>query len=179
MRWIAVLAALSASLAAAGCGGGSGHGPPKTTPAPAPSASSDPPAAAADAAVVRAWADALRVGHVARADGLFSLPTIIENGTPPLSFRTRAEIHLFDTSLPCGARLLRAVSHHGYVLAEFKLTQRAGPGGGHCDGTGAKASTAFRVVGGRIREWRRILGLPGPGGQTPTPPPPPATAPET
>jgi hypothetical protein len=179
MGRIAVLAALIATVAAAGCGGGGGHAPAKTTTTPSPAASADPPARPADVAIVRGWADALRAGHVARADGLFSLPTIIENGTPPLSFRTRAEIHLFDTSLPCGARLLRTVAHHGYVLAEFKLTQRAGPGGGHCDGTGARAATAFRIVAGRIREWRRIIGLPGPGGQAPTPPPPPATGPET
>jgi hypothetical protein len=116
---------------------------------------------------------------VARADGLFSLPTVVQNGTPPLRLRTRAEIHLFDSSLPCGARLVRTVAHHGYVLAQFKLTERAGPGGGHCDGTGNSAATAFRIVAGKISEWRRIANLPGPGGQPPPPSAPSATAPLT
>jgi hypothetical protein len=94
----------------------------------------------------------------------------VENGTPPIRLRSRAAVHLFDESLPCGARLLRAVSHHGYVLAEFKLTQRSGPGGGRCDGPGDEAATAFRIVRGKISEWRRIPGLPdepAPAGETP------------
>jgi hypothetical protein len=168
--------ALIATLAAAGCGGGSGQKPSKTTTSPA---ASGPSARAADAAVVRGWADALRLGHVAHADGLFSLPAVVENGTPPLRLRTRAEIHLFDSSLPCGARLVRTVAHHGYVLAQFKLTERAGPGGGHCDGTGHSAAAAFRIVAGKIREWRRIAALPGPGGQAPPPSAPTTTAPLT
>jgi hypothetical protein len=167
-----VAVALGAALALSACGGGS-HTPAHTTRT-TPPAAAVPAAPAAEVAVVRAWADLLRNGHVARADSLFSVPVIVSNGTPPLPLTTRAQIHGFDVSLPCGARLLRAVEHHGYVLAEFKLTERLGPGGGHCDGPGASASAAFRIVHGKIREWRRIVGLPG----TPAPPPPATTSPQ-
>jgi hypothetical protein len=173
MRRSIAVAALVGVLGAAGCGGGS-HKPARRAAAPPATATPSVPARAADVAVVRGWADALRRGHVARADSLFSLPALVQNGTPPLPLTTRSEVHGFDLSLPCGARLLRTVAHHGYVLAEFRLTERRGPGGGHCDGTGHSAATAFRIVGGKIREWRRIVGLPGKA-----PPPPSATAPQT
>jgi hypothetical protein len=167
-----VAVALGGALALSGCGGGS-HKPARTArTSPAPAAG---PAAPADqVAVVRAWADSLRNGRVTHADSLFSLPVIVSNGTPPLPLTTRSEIHGFDVSLPCGARLVRTVEHHGYILAEFKLTERLGPGGGHCDGPGASAATAFRIVHGKIREWRRIVGLPG----TPPPTPPATTSPQ-
>jgi hypothetical protein len=158
--------ALAAVLVLAGCGGA--HRSPA---APPHATAAVPQARAADLAIVRGWADALRQGHVARADSLFALPAIVANGTPPLRLRSRAEIHLFDESLPCGARLERTVLHHGYVLAQFKLTQRSGPGGGQCDGPGGQAATAFRIVAGKIREWRRIPGLPGKAA------PPPASSP--
>ena len=156
MRRIAV-AGLIGVLGAAGCGGGS-HKPAPTTQA---TPSLGPPARAADVAVIRRWVDALRHGDVAGADSMFSVPVVVQNGTPPLPLTTRAQIHGFDISLPCGARLVSTVSHHGYVLAAFVLTERQGPGGGHCDGPGDTAATAFRIVKGRIREWRRITGLPG------------------
>ena len=169
MHRFAAAVALGGALAVAGCGGGSKHSPP---PPPATARGSAP---AAQVAVIRGWADALRLGRVRQADSLFALPAVVENGTPPLQLRSRAEIHLFDESLPCGARLVRAVAHHGYVLAQFKLTQRRGPGGGQCDGPGGEAATAFRVVGGKISEWRRIPDLSG----APTPGAPSAAAPQT
>jgi hypothetical protein len=55
------------------------------------------------------------------------------------------------------------------VIAEFRLTDRKGPGAvTPCQGKGAKASTAFRVVSGKIREWRRVSGFPDEGAPAPT-----------
>jgi hypothetical protein len=146
---------LLAMLGLAACGGGGGDAKPKPSPTPA--------------SVIRGWAEALRAGDVAKAGTYFALPAVVSNGTPPLTVRTRAELGAFDRALPCGARLLRTVGHHGYVIAEFRLVDRHGPGAiSPCPGKGAKAATAFRVVKGKIREWRRVTAFPGDGAPPPT-----------
>ena len=48
------------------------------------------------------------------------------------------------------------------MIAEFRLTNRAGPGAVRpCGGEGDKADVAFLIKGGKIPEWRRAGGLPG------------------
>ena len=127
-------------LGAAACGGGGGH------------ATSEVPSAQA---VIKAWADTLRSGDVNGAAGYFSVPALVQNGTPPLSLMTRAEVRAFNRSLPCGARLLRTYAAGRYTAAVFRLTERPGPG--RCgSGTGETARTAFLVRNGKIREWRRL-----------------------
>lgn len=167
MRASGVLAALLLLVLAAGCGE-SGGAARSTTTAKRPATATSP-----DRAVVAGWADALRSGRIARADAYFDLPALVQSGGPPARLRTRAQVHAFDLGLPCGARLVRTLSHHGYLLAEFRLTERAGPGGGGCDGPGELAATAFLIRAGHIVEWRRIAGLPG-SGASPTPPQPEA-----
>lgn len=111
--------------------------------------------------VIRAWADALRAGDVDRAVDQFALPAVVANGTGPLRLGARADIRAFNVALPCGARLLDTTVRDGYVVATFELTDRSGPGAVRpCDGRGARAATAFRIRGGKIREWRRVP-LPG------------------
>jgi hypothetical protein len=106
-------------------------------------------------AVIKSWADSLRRGQVERASLLFSVPAIVENGTPPILLDTRREVRAFNATLPCGARLLRTFSHERYVTAEFRLTER--PGKGRCgDGTGQKARVTIVVLDNRIVEWRRV-----------------------
>lgn len=118
-----------------------------------------------DASVVRAWADTLRRGDLDGAAALFAVPTRVQNGTPLLELRSRAAIRDFNHALPCGARVLRTVRHHGYVIATFRLVDRMGPGAVHpCGGKGAEASTAFKIVAGHIAEWRRV---PTPAEQVP------------
>lgn len=151
---------------ASGCGDGgggrTGTSSGTSTPAPAPSGAHG---SRSDRAVVQGWADALRGGRIARADAYFRLDALVSpGGGAPVHLRTRAEVHAFDLGLPCGARIVRTLAHEGYLLAEFRLTERGGPGGGSCDGPGGLAATAFRIVDGHIAEWRRITGLPGSGG---------------
>lgn len=147
-----MLLALAVALGA--CGGGSaGNGtgarpPATTTPLDA------------DARVVRAWADALRHGHVATAATYFALPAVVANGSPPLRLATRAAVRGFNRSLPCGALLVATEpTPHGFLVATFRLVER--PGEGTCgSGTGALARVAIRVRGGRIAYWLRIEGVP-------------------
>jgi hypothetical protein len=156
-----VLAAALA-LALAGCGGGS----------PGPDLGNgregDERGGSADAAVVRRWADTLRRGDVAGAARLFALPVRVANGTPLVTLRSRRQVRGFNRALPCGARVLKTTPHHGYVIAEFRLIDRRGPGAvPDCPGRGAKAATAFKVVSGHITEWRRVP-VPGEDGRPST-----------
>src|SRR4051794_3587592 len=154
---------LVASAVLAGCGGGSG-------PAPKLGEDNGGEKAAGDSgsAVVRRWADTLRKGDVAGAAELFALPARVANGTPLLTLRSRGQVRGFNRALPCGARVLSTTPHHGYVIAEFRLTDRSGPGAvPHCPGRGHRAATAFKVVSGHITEWRRVP-MPGEGGGSST-----------
>jgi hypothetical protein len=113
--------------------------------------------------VIRAWADALRKGDVRGAASFFALPSVVANGTPPVVLHTRADARLFNTSLPCGARLLRTSSAGRFTTATFRLTERPGPGA--CGrGVGLEARTTFVISGGKIREWRRVPDRPAPSG---------------
>ncbi len=143
--------------AGAGCGGASAlrHG---TVATQRPDTVSTP-ARGSDVAVVRAWARAVAHGRFAAAARLFALPSLYYNGGPVLRLTTRAQVRQV-TRLPCGARLLRAVHHAGYVIARFRLVQRPGA---HCTGAGEPAYTAFKIRGGRIVRWIRVAGLPRPG----------------
>jgi hypothetical protein len=144
-----------AAIYASGCGGG---GDGAKSPAPAQ-------AGPGAAAVIRNWADTLRRGDVRGAADLFALPSIVSNGTPPVELHTRADARLFNSSLPCGARLIRTSSAGRFTTATFRLTERPGPGscGG---GVGLTARTTFVISGGKIREWRRVADQPAPSGRT-------------
>jgi len=113
--------------------------------------------------VIRAWADTLRRGDVTAAARFFAVPSVVANGTPPVVLSTRAEVRAFNSSLPCGARLLRTSSSGRFTTAVFRLTERPGPG--RCGtGTGQTARTTFVIRDGKIDEWRRVADTPQPTG---------------
>jgi hypothetical protein len=152
--------ALVGVVALAGCGGGgaakhraatttNGTTTPRQAPAPAGARAADP----ASVRVIRGWVDAERRGDIAAAAGYFDLPALVANGGPPLVLRTRQAVRLWNSGLPCGARLLTATAFRGYVIARFRLTPRPGQ---RCDGTGLTASTAFKLRHGRIAQWVRV-----------------------
>jgi hypothetical protein len=106
--------------------------------------------------VIRSWADELRAGDVAAASERFALPSVIQNGTPPLQLTTRSQVEAFNRSLPCGAKLTDAVAVDRFTIATFVLTERPGPG--ECGkGVGETAKTAFVVRKGLITQWRRVV----------------------
>lgn len=144
---LAVLAALC--VLAAGCGSSESGGGGLTTTDAGPRAA--PPTKPED--VIRAWADAQRANHIDAATRLFAVPSIVFNGGPPMSLRTRAQVRAFNSSLPCGARLLRTMRHASFVIATFRLTKRPGA---RCDGPGGTARTAFKIRKGKIAQWLRV-----------------------
>jgi hypothetical protein len=149
------------AFGAAGCGS-DGSDPkraqatprPKTTATPAQGGSK--PASKSDDAVIRGWADALRAGHVSEASRYFAIPSVVSNGTPPVSLRSRSDVEFFNAALPCGANVTRTVDTGVFVVATFVLTER--PGAGSCgSGVGGKAATAFMISKGKIVQWRRVV----------------------
>lgn len=146
-RALAALAALGA-LALGGCGSSDDE-------------EAIPGGADADAVeVIKEWADELRAGDVLAASEHFAVPSVVQNGTPPIRLTNRHDIEAFNRSLPCGATLIRAISSGRYTIATFELTERPGPGEcGH--GVGETARTAFVIEGGLITQWRRVVDLPG------------------
>jgi hypothetical protein len=85
---------------------------------------------------------------------MFALPSIVQNGTPPIAVRTYAQARAFNASLPCGAEFRRAVQIGRFTVVVFRLTER--PGGDCAQGVGEAAGTAFVVRHGKIFEWRRV-----------------------
>lgn len=113
------------------------------------------PAAGSAEKVIRGWADAHRRGDMKAAARYFAVPSTISNGGAPVKLLTQADIVFFNTTLPCGAKILStAAVAHGFTLTTFELTER--PGAGKCgSGTGGTARVAFRVRMGKITDWRR------------------------
>ena len=142
---LACLLAAAGVLALGGCGGSSGQS--------SVAGGADPDAVK----VIKGWVDALRAGHVDDATDFFSVPTVVQNGTPPLELTSRQQVVQFNESLPCGAKLTRAEPRGRFILATFVLTDRPGPGSGQCGaGVGEIAQTAFAIHSDHITEWRRV-----------------------
>ena len=161
-RLAGALAALVLGIAACGGGDGDDRADRARTPAPSPSAAPEEDVTipeevdAADAAVVRVWADTLRRGDVRGAAELFAIPSLVSNGTAPIRLQSRAQVRFFNRALPCGATLIGTEpAPHGFLIATFRLTERPGPG--KCgSGTGETARTAFRVRDAHITDWLRV-----------------------
>ena len=60
------------------------------------------------AQVIDEWSTALREGDVEAAAEYFELPSVAQNGTPPLELESREDVIAFNEALPCGAELVRA-----------------------------------------------------------------------
>ena len=110
----------------------------------------------ADARVIDEWSKALSRGDVAAAARLFAIPSVAQNGPALIRIRDAADARLFNSSLPCGARLIEATPEGDFVVATFELSER--PGGDCGSGAGESARTAFEIVDGEIVEWRRVVG---------------------
>jgi hypothetical protein len=158
-RLAALVAGVSA-LALAGCGA-NGADVTETVSVPAAQAPREhDPAPDAATRVIRGWSDTLRHGDVDGAARYVALPSIvqIQPGGPAERITQRRQAVVFQTILPCGARLISAQVEGRYVNALFLLTERPGA---TCDAPGATARTAFLIRRGRIVEWRRRPDEPG------------------
>lgn len=138
-------------LAAGGCGGdegGSGTGGEPASSGEIPGGA-DPE----DVAVIDEWSATLSTGDVDGAADFFAIPSVAQNGTPPLDLESEDDVTAFNEALPCGAKLVEATEEDGFILATFELTER--PGGDCGPGVGEQAQTAFVIEDGKIAEWRR------------------------
>ena len=164
---LSAVVAVAVSLAIVACGGSSharahtGAKPQSTRTGGASTTPSDDAAKApkrADpkrVAIVRAWSDALRAGNVAKAASYFAVPAVVQNGGPEYLLRNRDGVRAFNSSLPCGAIVVRGVRAGRYTIVTFKLTDRSkNPQG--CGSVGHFAATAFGFRHGRISEWLRV-----------------------
>jgi hypothetical protein len=115
--------------------------------------------------VISAWSEALRGGDITAAAKLFAIPSVAENGPILGRLDSAQDARVFNRSLPCGGRLIRADTEGEFTTATFRLTERPGPGS--CgSGTGQTAKTAFLIRNGEIVEWRRVgVGQPTAPGQ--------------
>jgi hypothetical protein len=142
-----LVAVAAIAAAALGCGGGDDGSDSNEIPGGADSEAAE---------VIRDWADDLRGGDLDAAADHFRLPSLAQNGTPPIQLSTRGEVRAFNASLPCGAELTEAEQHGRFTIATFELTER--PGAGECGtGVGEKAKTAFVIEDGLITRWIRVV----------------------
>jgi len=163
---------LLSTLLLAGCGGGGDDGrkdrltltTPKAgqqEPEAAPGGGSRQgqqrtgPVTAAETAVIRGWADALRRGDVERAVGFWRTPAIAANGSQPFKLLTRRAVRYFNDGLTCGARLESVERDKVYLLATFRLTERKGRAGACGQGVGNRVRTLFLLRRGKIVQWIR------------------------
>ena len=133
-----------------GCGSSGKHATARTPGGADPAATQ----------VVRAWADALRHGHIDQAANLFALPSSVQTlpGAPLEVVEAHADAVAFNLTLPCGGTLVKATQRGRYVDALFLLSDRPGS---RCDAPGSTARAAFLVRNGKIAEWRRVGSEPG------------------
>jgi hypothetical protein len=162
--------ALATALTLAACGGSSAGdstqsrartgSPPKSQQgSPAQRPSNSPrlhEATPESAAVINGWADSLRAGHVKKAATYFDLPVIVQNAGPAVRLTTHRDVLLFNSTLPCGAHVVKTIAGERYTVATFVLTERPGSPS-RCGATGQLAATAFLLRHGKISEWRRVL----------------------
>jgi hypothetical protein len=146
-RLLATAAVLLVAAATAGCGGGDDD-PDVDLGIQVPEGTHE------EVVVIDGWVKTLSRGDVTGAAEFFALPSIAENGTPPLRLSTRRDAVAFNRSLPCGATLVRARPDGDLITATFRLTER--PGGDCGSGVGGLARTSFRIEDGKITEWRRL-----------------------
>ncbi|UJA20071.1 hypothetical protein HJD18_07480 [Thermoleophilia bacterium SCSIO 60948] len=160
---VAMLAALLASIALGACSGAdSGSGTADSTGSgaaqgPAEPRDEDDSGDSEDeaVAVIERWSETLRGGDERGAAELFATPSLVDNGTGPLSIETTDDALAFNRSLPCGAVLLGTEARGELTIATFRLTER--PGSGTCGpGVGSRARTAFEVADGSITVWQRV-----------------------
>lgn len=150
MRVLAtVFAAALIALGAAACGSGDDSSKDDGGEATSVPGGADPEAVQ----VIDDWSSTLSEGDVEGAADFWAVPSIAQNGTPPLDLESREDVIAFNEALPCGAELVEATEENRFVVATFELSDR--PGGGCGPGAGGEAKTAFVIEDGKIAEWRR------------------------
>jgi hypothetical protein len=135
---------------------------PSATATATPKATATPSAGkvtAAEKRIIKGWSDSLRKGQVEAASRYFQIPVLISNNTPGyIILGTQDEVMEFNRTLPCGAKLIRTRrGADGFVVGDFKLTERKNSPAPCGTGVGATASVAFQIDKGHITKWVRVV----------------------
>jgi hypothetical protein len=112
-----------------------------------------PPGRARMDAVVREWVDRLNADDNAGLAKLYDLPTLVTQGPYTWRLRTRAQLALWYSGLPCAGRIVSISFSGRYATAVFRLRDR---GKIRCDAPGTLAAARFGFAGGKIATWAQV-----------------------
>ena len=104
-------------------------------------------------AVVHAWSARLNAGDNAGVARLFSVPALVIQGPYAYRLRTRAQVALWHSGLPCSGRVVSVTIRGRYATAVFRLGDR---GKTSCDAPGTLAAARFEIVDGKIVRWEQV-----------------------
>ncbi|HEY4348184.1 MAG TPA: hypothetical protein VGM80_11395 [Gaiellaceae bacterium] len=99
------------------------------------------------------WSQRLDAGDSTGIAKLFALPAVIVQ--PPYEYRlkTRSQVPLWHSALPCAGTVLSIDYDGRFAIAVFALGNRKGS---KCDQPGGYAAARFEIVKGKIRSWVQV-----------------------
>jgi hypothetical protein len=123
-------------------------------PGAAPASAKDSPAARKQMArIVTEWSKRLNASDNTGLARLYHVPVIIVQGQYEYRLKTRKQVALFYSLLPCAGKVV-AITYDGtYATVVFRLSNR---GKTKCDGPGQLAAARFKIVDGKITYWEQV-----------------------
>jgi limonene-1,2-epoxide hydrolase len=103
--------------------------------------------------VVTSWSQAINGGDDEAAAKLFAPDAVVIQAGQQTRLPGEAEALVFNSSLPCGGKIVKQSATANEVTATFTLTRRPGH---MCDGTGESAVTVFGIKDGKITLWHEL-----------------------
>ena len=103
--------------------------------------------------VVESWSQAVNASDDETAAGLFAPGAVVIQGGRRTTLAGEPDALAFNSSLPCGGKIVKTKTQANEVTATFTLTRRPGH---MCDGTGTSAVAVFRITDGKITLWHEL-----------------------
>ncbi len=103
--------------------------------------------------VVESWSQAINASDDETAAGLFAPGAVVIQDGRRTTLTGETEALAFNSSLPCGGKIVKTSAKDDEVTATFTLTRRPGH---MCDGTGEAAIAVFRIADGKITLWHQL-----------------------
>src|SRR3954447_19124960 len=103
--------------------------------------------------VVESWSQAINASDDETAAGLFAPDALVIQDGRRTTLKGEPEALAFNSSLPCGGKIVKTTTKDDEVTATFTLTRRPGH---MCDGTGTSAVAVFRITDGKITLWHQL-----------------------
>jgi hypothetical protein len=128
----------------------------RTTTTAAPRVLTTKPLTPADrkmAAIVNAWSVRLNRSDNRGLAELYKLPALVIQAPYAYRLRTRSEVALFFSELPCSGKVIKITYQGKYATAVFRLGNR---GTTPCDAPGMLAAARFEIVDGKIVAWAQV-----------------------